>query len=237
MPEKKEGRRASGPHDGHRQRMRAEFLRTGGREMEEHRLLELLLFYAIPQGDLNPLAHLLVDHFGSLTGVFHATYDQLVKVPGVGHNTAVLLQLVPVVAARYMQQNASFDRQIVDLWQLQELLEPYFFGRRDEVAYLACMDGNNRLLAVRKLGEGVVDTVQIVSRKVLEAALDCNASQVVLAHNHVSGVAMPSNADVDTTLRLKRVLAEAADITLTDHLIFAGGDMVSMAQSGLLRSR
>lgn len=237
MPEKKEGRRASGPHDGHRQRMRAEFLRTGGREMEEHRLLELLLFYAIPQGDLNPLAHLLVDHFGSLTGVFHATYDQLVKVPGVGHNTAVLLQLVPVVAARYMQQNASFDRQIVDLWQLQELLEPYFFGRRDEVAYLACMDGNNRLLAVRKLGEGVVDTVQIVSRKVLEAALDCNASQVVLAHNHVSGVAMPSNADVDTTLRLKRVLAEAADITLTDHLIFAGGDMVSMAESGLLRSR
>lgn len=237
MPEKKEGRRASGVHTGHRQRMRAEFLRTGGREMEEHRLLELLLFYAIPQGDVNPLAHLLVDHFGSLTGVFHATYDQLVKVPGVGHNTAVLLQLVPVVAARYMQQNASFDRQIVDLWQLQELLEPYFFGRRDEAAYLACMDGNNRLLAVRKLGEGVVDTVQIVSRKVLEAALDCNASQVVLAHNHVSGVAMPSNADVDTTLRLKRVLAEAADVILTDHLIFAGGDMVSMAQSGLLRSR
>ncbi len=233
MPEKQ----PSGLHAGHRKRMREEFLRTGGAEMEEHRLLELLLFYAIPQGDVNPLAHLLVDHFGSLTGVLHATYDQLVKVKGVGHNTAVLLQLIPAVAARYMRQNASFEHQIVDLWQLRELLEPYFFGQRDEVAYLVCMDGNSRLLATRKLGEGVVDTVQIATRKVLEAALDCNASQAVLAHNHVSGVAVPSNADVDTTLRLKRVLAESVGITLVDHLIFAGGDMVSMAQSGLLRGR
>ena len=229
MPEKQ----PSGLHAGHRKRMREEFLRTGGAEMEEHRLLELLLFYAIPQGDVNPL----VDHFGSLTGVLHATYDQLVKVKGVGHNTAVLLQLIPAVAARYMRQNASFEHQIVDLWQLRELLEPYFFGQRDEVAYLVCMDGNSRLLATRKLGEGVVDTVQIATRKVLEAALDCNASQAVLAHNHVSGVAVPSNADVDTTLRLKRVLAESVGITLVDHLIFAGGDMVSMAQSGLLRGR
>lgn len=224
-------------HTGHRKRVKDEFLANGLNGLPDHRVLELLLFYAIPQGDVNPLAHLLVDHFGSLTGVLHATYDQLVKVKGVGHNTAVLLQLIPAVAARYMRQNASFEHQIVDLWQLRELLEPYFFGQRDEVAYLVCMDGNSRLLATRKLGEGVVDTVQIATRKVLEAALDCNASQAVLAHNHVSGVAVPSNADVDTTLRLKRVLAESVGITLVDHLIFAGGDMVSMAQSGLLRGR
>ena len=224
-------------HTGHRGRVKEEFLTRGIEGWPDHRVLELILFYAIPQGDVNPLAHLLVDHFGSLTGVLHATYDQLVKVKGVGHNTAVLLQLIPAVAARYMRQNASFEHQIVDLWQLRELLEPYFFGQRDEVAYLVCMDGNSRLLATRKLGEGVVDTVQIATRKVLEAALDCNASQAVLAHNHVSGVAVPSNADVDTTLRLKRVLAESVGITLVDHLIFAGGDMVSMAQSGLLRGR
>ena len=98
------------------------------------------------------------------------------------------------------------------------------------------MDGKGKLLATKKLGQGVVDAVHIATREVLEAALACNASRVVLAHNHVSGVAMPSQADVDTTLRLKRVLAEA-DITLADHLIFAGGDMVSMAESGLLRNR
>ncbi len=175
-----------------------------------------------------------MDHFGSLSGVFHATYEQLLEVKGIGHNTAVLLQLIPAASARYLRQNASFDGQIVDMWQLKEQLEPYFFGQRDELAYLACMDGKSKLLAIKKLGEGVVDAVHIATRKVLEAALACNSSRVVLAHNHVSGIAMPSQADVDTTLRLKRVLAEA-DITLADHLIFAGGDMVSMAESGLLR--
>lgn len=232
----KRGEKKPGIHTGHRQRMREEFLRTGAAGMEDHRLLELILFYAIPQGDVNPLAHRLVDEFGSLAGVFHATYDQLVKVPGVGHNTAVLLQLIPAAAARYMEQSASFDGQIVSIWQLKELLEPYFFSQRDEQAYLVCLDGKSKVLAIRKLGEGIVDTVQIVTRKVLEAALACNASQVVLAHNHVSGVACPSHADIDTTLRLKNLLAEA-DIALLDHLIFAGGDMVSMAQSGLLAVR
>lgn len=236
MAEKKPGK-APVPHAEHRKRMRAEFLRAGADGMEDHRLLEMLLFYAIPQRDVNPLAHRLVEEFGSLSGVFHATYDQLLKVPGVGPNTAVLLRLIPAAAARYMKQAASFDGQIASLWQLKEMLEPCFFGRRDELAYLVCMDGRNRVLAVRKLGEGVVDTVAIASRKVMEAALACNASQVVLAHNHVSGVAYPSEADVSTTRHLGRVLSEAAGITLIDHLIFAGGDMVSMAESGLLHVR
>lgn len=236
MAEKADGKRPS-PHAGHRERMRNEFLRTGGGGMEDHRLLEMLLFYTIPRGDVNPLAHRLVDEFGSLSGVFHATYEQLVKVPGVGHNTAVLLLLVPAAAAHYMKQTASFDGQIASLWQLQEMLEPYFFGQRDEVAYLVCMDGKSKVLAVKKLGEGIVDAVHVTTRKVVETALACNASRVVLAHNHVSGIAYPSDADVSTTQHLERVLMEAAEITLVDHLVFAGGDMVSMAESGLLRRR
>lgn len=196
-------------------------------------MLELILFYAIPQGDVNPLAHRLVDHFGSLAGVFHATCDQLLAVPGVGPSTAALLQLIPAASARYLQETASFDGQLTSLWQLRELLLPLFLGRRDELAFLVCMDGKNKLIATRPLGEGVVDAVQISTRKVLEAALACNASRVVLAHNHVSGVACWSRADVETTLHLRRVLAEAG-VALTDHVIVAGGDMVSMAESGLL---
>lgn len=236
MAEKKSGK-APNPHAEHRKRMRAEFMRGGAEGMEDVRLLELLLFYAIPQKDVNLLAHQLLEEFGSLSGVFHATYDQLLKVPGVGTNTAVLIKLIPAAASRYMKQTASFEGQVVGLWQLKELLEPYFFGQRDELAYLVCMDGKSKVLAVKKLGEGVVDTLLITSRKVMEAALACNASQVVLAHNHVSGVAYPSEADISTTIHLEQLLAEAVGITLVDHLIFAGGDMVSMAESGLLRRR
>ncbi|MBD5098762.1 MAG: DNA repair protein RadC [Clostridiales bacterium] len=220
-------------HAGHRQGMKEQFLKQGLSGMRDHQILELLLFYAVPRRDVNPLAHRLVEHFGSLAGVFHATYDQLLEVDGVGPNIATLLLLVPAASARYLEESASVDGQIMATWQLRELLNPLFFGLRDEVAYLVCMDGKNKVLATRKLGQGVVDSVPIATRKVLEAALGCNASRVVLAHNHVSGVALWSQADLDTTLRLKRLLAEA-DIVLVDHVILAGGDMVSMAESGLL---
>ena len=236
MADRQGEKRPPSIHTGHRKRMREEFMRSGAAGMGDHRLLELLLFYAIPQGDVNPLAHRLMDHFGSLSGVFHATHEQLMQVDGVGYSTAVLIRLIPAVAARYLADGSSVGEQYLSAWQFRELLLPLFFGQRNELAYLVCLDGKSKVLAIRKLGEGIVDTVQIVTRKVLEAALACNASQVVLAHNHVSGVACPSHADIDTTLRLKNLLAEA-DIALLDHLIFAGGDMVSMAQSGLLAVR
>lgn len=223
-----------GMHTGHRRRVKDEFLANGLTGMADHRVLELLLYHAIPQGDVNPLAHRLMDHFGSLTGVFHATHEQLMEVDGVGYATAVLIRLIPAVAARYLEDSSNAGEQYFSSWQFRELLFPLFFGQRNELAYLVCMDAKSKLIVTKKLGEGIADTVQITTRKVLEMALSCNASRVVLAHNHVSGVAIWSPEDLDTTLRLKRVLLEAG-IELVDHCIFANDDMVSMADSGLLR--
>ena len=222
------------PHEGHRQREKKLFLANGLSGLPDHKVLELVLFYAIPQGDVNELAHRLDRHFGGLAGVFHATYDQLLEVKGVGPNTAALLQLIPAVSARYLAESASFDGQIVSTWQYRELLFPLFFSQRDELAYLVCMDGKNKVLATKKLGEGIADAVRIGPRKVLEAALACNATRVALAHNHMSGVALWSDADLDTTLRLKPLLQQAG-VELMDHFIIADNDMVSMADSGLLR--
>lgn len=221
-------------HKGHRQRTKKEFLARGLTGLPDHKVLELVLFYSIPQGDVNGLAHRLVDQFGSVSGVFHATYEQLVAVDGIGDNTAVLLQLIPAVSAYYLAQSASADGQIVSTWQFFDLLRPHFFGQRGELAYLVCMDGKNKVLGIKKLGEGVANAVQITARKVMEAALACNATRVALAHNHVSGVAFWSDADVHTTLRLRTLLRETG-IELVDHLIIAGDDMVSMAESGVLR--
>lgn len=224
-----------GIHTGHRKRVKDEFLANGLTGLPDHRVLELLLFYAIPQGDVNPLAHRLMDHFGSLAGVFHATHEQLMEVDGVGYSTAVLIRLIPAVAARYLADSGSVGEQYLSTWQFRELLFPLFFGQRNELVYLVCMDGKSKLIVTKKLGEGIADSVHITTRKVLEAALGCNASRVVLAHNHVSGVALWSPEDLDTTLRLKRVLREAG-IELVDHCIFTSDDMVSMTESGVLRN-
>lgn len=227
-------KKPSGIHTGHRKRVKDEFLANGLAGLPDHRVLELLLFYAIPQGDVNPLAHRLMDHFGSLAGVFHATHEQLMQVDGVGYSTAVFIRLIPAVAARYLADSSRVGEQYLSSWQLRDLLLPLFFGQRNELAYLVCLDGKSKLIVTKKLGEGIADSVQITTRKVLETALNCNASRVVLAHNHVSGVALWSPEDLDTTLRLRRVLWEAG-IELVDHCIFADDDMVSMADSGVLR--
>ena len=221
-----------GIHDGHRGRMRRRFLENGLDSFADHEILELLLFYAIPQGDVNPLAHALMDRFGSLAGVFHATYDQLLSVKGVGENTAALILLIPALGGRYLQERADLKNIYQTSWQFRDLLEPEFFGARNELVYLICLDGKMKLLSPPKLlGEGIADAASISTRKVMELALACNASAVVLAHNHVSGLAVPSTEDIITTKQLARSLHQVG-ILLYDHFIVADGDMVSMRESG-----
>lgn len=220
-------------HTGHRQRVKEEFLAGGLEGWPEHRVLELLLFFSRVQGDTNPLAHALIDKFGSLTGVFNATHEQLMSVKGVGENTAVLLQLVLAVAARYLQERTDLRRVYQTSWQFQELLKDKFLGARNERVYMVCLDAKFKIIASFMLGEGIADAASITTRKVMETALACNASIVVLAHNHVSGLALPSTEDIVTTLHLKRSLKQVG-ILLHDHFIFVDGDMTSMRESGYL---
>ena len=109
-----------------------------------------------------------------------------------------------------------------------------FFGEREEKLYEACLDAKGRLLACHLVAEGDTDSVQLNMRKIVENALKCGASSVLLAHNHPSGVALPSQADVQATVQVRDAL-KRLDIRLIDHIIVADGDFVSMASSGLLR--
>lgn len=222
-----------GVHDGHRKRLKTQFL-IHGEDFHDHQLLELLLCYAIPQGDVNGLAHALLDQFGSLAGVFDALPPSLTRVDGVGEHTAVLLKLIPKLAGRYSTIRSSPGDILASSRAARDYLLPYFqTGPRNEMVYLVCMDAKYKVLGCHKLGEGTVNAADITPRRVVELALAHNASAVLLAHNHVSGLALPSNADLLTTETLARVLREVG-VELTDHLIFTEDDMVSLKDSGLL---
>lgn len=220
-------------HDGHRARVKREFLAIGIDHFSETRILELVLFYSRRQGDVNPLAHELLNTFGSLAGVMDASPEDLMAVPGVGENTAVLLKLFPAMISRYMLSRTDPKAIITDAASIRELLAPYFFSARNEMTYLACLDGKRKLLGVRKIGEGEPNAIDISPRQLAMVALSLNASSVVLAHNHPSGVATPSKEDTSTTRYLIQVLA-GVSIELYDHVIFADGDMVSFRESGRL---
>jgi len=220
------------PHKGHRARVKEEFFVRGLSGMADHRALELLLFYAIPQGDVNPLAHRLIGTFGSLAGVFNATIEQLTAVKGVGEHAACLIKLITALGARYQADRNKLGDILTTTVQLGEYLSPEFFGQRNEITVILCMDAKGKVIQCRQLAEGSSDSTTLNLRKMMEVALACNASQVVLAHNHISNIAMYSKEDILVT-KLAYDAFVQMDIHLIDHLIFASDDYISMRDSGV----
>ena len=224
-----------GIHQGHRERMKQEFLQGGLTHFSEPRVLELLLFYSRFQGDVNPLAHRLLDTFGSLAGVLDASPEELSKVPGVGENTVTLLKLIPALSARYLASRTSAEVILSDSASLRTLFAPYFFGARNELSFVACFDGKLKLLGVEKLSEGSPSANEISLRAISAAALKHNATAVVLAHNHPSGLATPSQEDISLTHYVQRAL-QPIGVALYDHVILTDDDMVSLRDSRYLTS-
>ena len=218
-------------HKGHRERLKQRFLEEGLDIFTEIQVLELLLFYAIPRSDTNPLAHALLEHFGSLSQVLEADVEELKKVPGIGDHAATLLALV-IDLCRYYQVTCAQQTEILTtLDACGKYLVPRFFGRTRETVFLLCLDAKCKVLCCKEIGEGSVNTAAISVRKVVETALSANATTVILAHNHPSGIAVPSNEDIQTTQRIAAALS-AVEIHLADHIVVADGDYVSMVQSG-----
>lgn len=221
-------------HAGHRARMKQRFLEHGLDNFSDHNVLELLLFFAVPRRDTNRMAHQLLDAFGSLDGVFDAAPDALKKAAdGMTESAVTLIRLVPAAARRYFMAKTDPGVVLTSSEAIGRYLLPRFFGGRDETAYMLSMDAKMKVLDCRELGRGSTMSVRLDVRQIVRIALEQNASVVVLAHNHASGFAVPSEEDVSATIHIRSVLANVG-VLLTDHIVVAGDDFVSMADSGCL---
>ena len=222
-----------GIHDGHREKMRQRFLKSGLDAFADHEALELLLYYAIPRRDTNPIAHALMERYGSLSAVLAAPVEDLKKVEGVGESAAILLKLAPQLYRKAKMSDAEQETILSSVERVGAYLLERFAGGKNEVVYQLCLDRKGKLLVCKKLGEGGVTSADLDIRRLVENALLTGASAVVLAHNHPSGVALPSRDDYAATDRAKTALA-VVGVALTDHIIVADGDFVSMADSGYI---
>ncbi len=219
-------------HAGHRQRVKERYSKEGLENFAQHQVLELLLFYCIPQRDTNELAHRLLARFGSLPKVLRASKKELVQVEGIGENAACFLSLFQAVETYCGIQESKELTVLEDIEQCGDYLAKFFCNKKNETVYLLCLDAKCMVLDCRKVCEGSVNAASISIRKVVDMALTANATSVVLAHNHPSGVALPSGEDIETTKRVARAL-QMVDITLSDHIVVADGEFVSLAQSRL----
>ena len=222
-----------GIHDGHREKMRRRFLQGGLESFADHEALELLLYYAIPRRDTNPIAHALMERYGSLAAVLDAPVEDLQKVEGIGESAAVLLKLVPQLYRKARLAEVERETVLNSSERAGAYLLERFAGEKHEVVYALFLDRKGKLLACRRLGEGGIASAGLDIRRLLEQALLTSASAVILSHNHPSGVALPSADDYMATDRAKSALGSIG-VQLADHIIVADQDFVSMADSGYL---
>ena len=218
-------------HNGHRDRLKQRFLQQGLDDFTDIQALELLLFYSIPRQDTNPIAHNLLNRFGSLSQVLEAPAEELMRVDGVGEHSALLLRLINEMGRYYQVDRARREQILPTIEDCARYLQPCFYGRTRETVFLLCLDAKCKVLSCREIGEGSINSAGISTRRIVETALREGASAVVLAHNHPSGIALPSAEDIQTTRKVAAAL-QSVEVVLADHIVVADGDYVSMVQSG-----
>lgn len=226
-------------HEGHRGRLRKRYLDEGLDGFTDIQMLELLLFYVIPRRDTNPIAHALLDRFGSFSNVLDAPAEQLMKVDGVSAGAATFLRLIKDAGRCYQTDKSKKTTRLESIDDCGRYLKRFFINRRNEMVYLLSLDAKLKVLNCRQVGEGSINYASVPIRRCVEMALEDGASIVIMAHNHPSGLAIPSTDDIHTTRRLAAALW-AVDVRLHDHIIVAddededdGVTYVSMKQSNI----
>ena len=220
---------------GYQKRTIGHFQEQGLQTLDEAHVLELLLFFTDQSQNAYQLSHALLGRFGSLENVVNVPIEMLETVPGVDKRTAVLICLTGQIG-RYCQTQHGMDapEHLKTSRECAEYLKPFFSGQRNEKVYLLCLDSKASVICCREIGEGNVCSANIPIRKIMETVLSLNAVSVILAHNHPGGLPYPSTDDIITTRRLA-VALDGVDVVLADHIIFADGDYVSLAQAGYYR--
>jgi len=210
------------------------FLKEGLDSFEDHQVLELLLFQAVPRRDTNPIAHRLMQRFGSLSAVLETEAKNLAAIEGVGENAAAFLSMIPHITRRYFHDRVKHSRKPLNNSEAAaEYLVPLMAGRSEEVFYVICLDSQLRVLYPALISEGTVKDALVHPRHVAEAAVRHKAASVLLAHNHPAGSAKPSSHDHKLTRNLVQALG-GIHVQVVDHIIVAGEQIYSFQREGTL---
>ncbi len=213
-------------HFGHRGRLKAKIKRDPSL-VEDHELLEFLLFYSIPRKNTNEEAHLLMNKFGCFRRVFDADQAQLQEVDGIGENTALFLRGISEAISRYSKDAHFITHPLASRADLMEYLCTLFIGESTEKVYALTLSSAGRIINKEVIGNGFAGISELSIKKISSMALKDNAASVVLAHNHPDGLPIASQQDIATTHRIKLILQQIG-ITLIDHFIVVDNECVSI---------
>lgn len=223
------------PHSGHRQRLRQTYIENGSAAMHDHQLLELLLTYAIPRRDTNPIAHELLkkENFGSLGNLLSAEVKDIAKVQGIGENAAVLISLCSAISSR-AESAAMRGVKLNTPDAAMRFCLQLDMGQKNESMFAISLDRSGRVLHTDAVSRGIPGETMVYPRTVVECAIRHGAEKIILCHNHPSGSLEPSREDYDATRRIMQALSPIG-ITLSDHIIVGCGKARSMAREAEIK--
>lgn len=222
-------------HKNHRQRLREKFsnaVEEGNVDsvLEDHELLELLLFTAIPRKNTNDLAHFLMNEFGSLSGVVDADIQQLMSVDGIGEQAATVIKLISSLVKRYINDVNDIKNARLTPLNINSYIKNLFYGHTNEIAYLLFLDKDCVVKKIKRLTSGTVNSTPIYPREVVKLAVNERYPYVILAHNHPNSNSMPSSADMEITKIVDKALS-FVEVRLVDHVIVAKDKVTSLARN------
>jgi len=219
-------------HDGHRKRLDDKVTDRGLDFLKTHEQLEYILFTVIPRGDTNKIAHRLLDRFVSISGVLNAEVSDLMEVEGVGERTARFLTSLPAVLGIVERNSPRNTLPKLDTHEkIINYIKTFFYGKLCEEVYMFCLNSAYRLVAVRKISDGIAGEVYIHPSNVIRKALRVNAAAVVIAHNHPGGTINPSVGDIMMHDKLEKAFS-AVEITLSDNVIVTEDGYFSLCEKG-----
>lgn len=221
-------------HENHRKRLQNLIYNSNLENLSEIQILEYILTLFIPRKDTNPLAHALLNEFGSISDVFEANYNRLLTIKGVGVSTAVKIKSLCKIFHYTIEQNKTKNSQILlTPSQIIDFFNTFLSKKTNEEFYMASLTAKNELIKVDKIADGNVNKITIDIRKISELVIKNNASLVVIAHNHPDGNPQPSVEDIGATSKIFSALS-VLGVGLLDHIIIANNSYFSFHSYGLL---
>ncbi|MEW6354317.1 MAG: DNA repair protein RadC [Pseudomonadota bacterium] len=215
------------------ERPRERLLLQGAAALSDAELLAIFLRTGVRGKTAVDLARELLRQFGSLRALFEADCDEFSQAPGLGAAKYAQLQAVLEMGRRYLHETVTRGDALTSPHDTRNYLTARLRAHPREVFACLFLDNRHRVISFDELFQGTLDGASVHPREVVKRALDHNAAAVILAHNHPSGVAEPSEADKSVTKRLQQALA-LVDIRVLDHLIIGDGPAVSFAERGFL---
>ena len=221
--------------EGHRERLRKRYIKSGLEGFNDYEVLELLLTYSIARKDVKPIAKELIENFGTIDEIAKSDVKSLLEVDGIGEGSAVFLKLIGDIALTLYREKIE-DKDILTIKSKNSLLS-YLRGEigyspREEFKILF-LDSSNKLIASEILFYGTIDKSAIYPREIVERVIKNRAKSVIFAHNHPSGSISPSKKDIELTQYMYDSL-KLLEIRLLDHIIITKNSYFSFLEEGLI---